>query len=93
MAALKQTFSLDEATTARLDRLAGRLVMSKSQVVREALRAYEAQVDRLEETERQRLLEVLDGFLEQDHPRSEAEVDRELEEVRNARRAGGRQHP
>jgi hypothetical protein len=34
MAALKQTFSLDEATIARLERLAGRLVMPKSQVVR-----------------------------------------------------------
>lgn len=93
MAVLKQTFSLDEATTARLDRVARRLVMPKSQVVREALRAYEAQVDRLDETERRRLLDVLDGVLAQVHPRSEAEVDRELEEIRSARRAGGRQHP
>ena len=91
MAVLKQTFSLDEVTTARLERVARRLSLPKSQVVREAIRQYEVHVDRLDEAERRRLLEVVDRVVAEPHPRSEAEVDAELEAIRTARRAGGRQ--
>jgi hypothetical protein len=37
MAGSKVTFSLDDATCARLERIAGRLAIPKSQVVREAI--------------------------------------------------------
>lgn len=90
MASVKMTFSLDEATAAELDLTAERLGMAKSRVVREAVHEYAERVGRLSEAERRRLLAVFDEVVPRIPPRPAAEVDRELAEIRRARRAGGR---
>lgn len=86
------TFSLDEATIAELRRVAARLRKAQSQVVREAVAEYAARADRLSDRERTHLLGVLDRLRHARQGRSAAEVDRELADLRVARRAGGRRH-
>jgi hypothetical protein len=87
---IKVTFSLDDESVAYLERIAGRLRMPKSQVVREALRVYGEQMDRLSDEERERLLDVFDRVTPGIPARPRSEVDRELEAIRSARRKGGR---
>ena len=84
------TFSLDADTVKRLDQAAERLGKPKSEVVREAIRDYSLRVDRLSEAERLRMLAVLDEMVPRIPSRSDDEVDRELREIRAARRGGGR---
>ena len=93
MATVKVTFTLDEATVARLRETASRLAKPKSEVVREAIREFHAKSDRLSETERQRMLRVMKDILARPPTRTQAEVDRELRELRRARRSRGRLHP
>lgn len=90
MAAIKMTFSLDETTARSLEQAAERLGKPKSEVVREAIRDYSLRVDRLSEAERLRMLQALDQLMPLVPPRSDEEVDRELKEIRAARRGGGR---
>ena len=87
---VKVTFSLDDDSVAHLERLADRLGMPKSRVVREALRVYGEEMSRLSEEERSRLLEAFDRVTTGIPDRPRAEVERELAEIRAARRAGGR---
>lgn len=86
----KVTFTLDEDTVGYLDRTAERLSMPKSQVVREAIRIYGEQAGRLSSEERERMLRVFDEVTEGIPERPREEVEAELEEVREARRGGGR---
>ncbi len=88
--AIKVTFTLDESTVARLNRTAERLAKPKSEVVREAIAEYDAKSDRLSEAERERMLRVLDEILASPSDRSQAGADREIAEIRRARRSGGR---
>ena len=90
MASTKVTFTLDEKTIGRLNRAAGFLRIPKSQVVREAIGEYSANLGRLSEEERERMLRVLDEALARITMRPQEEVEREIREVRDARRAGGR---
>jgi Arc/MetJ-type ribon-helix-helix transcriptional regulator len=90
---VKMTFTLDPQTAERIDRTAQRLGVSKSGVVREAVREYAARAGRLSEAERLRLLEVFDAVVPRIPARPAAAVDRELAAVRRARRAGGRRTP
>jgi predicted transcriptional regulator len=90
---VKATFTLDDATAARLERTAERLKKPKSAVVRDAIQEYSERADRLTEAERTRMLAALDEFAKQPPTRSAAEVDAELEEIRRARRSGGRRTP
>jgi metal-responsive CopG/Arc/MetJ family transcriptional regulator len=90
MAATKMTFTLDPETAARLDRIAARLGMSMSKVVREAVREYASRIGRLSEPERVALLATFDEVTARIPRRDAATVDRELAEVRRARRRGGR---
>jgi predicted transcriptional regulator len=90
--ALKMTFTLDETTVNRLNQTASRLAKPKSEVVREAILDYHAKSDRLSESERQRMLRALGEFLKRPPTRSQREVDREIAEIRAARRRGGRLH-
>ncbi len=90
MTSIKVTFTLDERTVGRITRTAERLNMPKSQVVREAVGEYSARVGRLGEEERLRLLRTFDEVVPAVPSRPAAEVDREIEEVREARHAGGR---
>jgi predicted transcriptional regulator len=91
--AVKMTFSLDEQTAARLRRTSERLRKPKSEVVRDAIRDYSERADRLSDAERDRLLEAFDRLIPNLPSRPREEVDAELEELRRARRGGGRLHP
>lgn len=86
----KVTFTLDEPTVAYLDRTAERLSIPKSQVVREAIRVYGEQALRLSSAERDRLLDVFDDVTARIPDRPRSAVEAELEEIRDARREGGR---
>jgi hypothetical protein len=86
----KVTFTLDEPTVAYLERTAERLGMPKSQVVREAIRVYGEQAARLSTAERDRMLRVFDEVASEIPDRPRREVERELEEIRESRRSGGR---
>ena len=91
--AIKVTFTLDETTIDRLRETASRLSKPKSEVVREAIRDYHANSDRLSEADRQRMVRVLSEFLKRPPTRSQRDVDREIAEIRAARRRGGRRTP
>jgi flagellar motor switch protein FliG len=90
MATTKVTFTLDDATLARLARAADRLRKPKSEVVRDAIEDFSARIGRTSEPERRRLLHAFDELLPKIPRRAQAAVDRELRELRKARRGGGR---
>jgi Arc/MetJ-type ribon-helix-helix transcriptional regulator len=87
--ASKMTFTLDDETAARIDRTV-RLGMSKSGVVRQAVREYAARTGMLSDEERRRMLEVFDEMTARIPRRPTAEVDREIKALRAARRTGRR---
>jgi predicted transcriptional regulator len=93
MASIKVTFTLDEKTVARLNRAARFLRIPKSQVVREAIGEYSANLGRLSKEERERMLRVLDEALASGPTRPREEVEQELRDIREARRGGGRRTP
>ena len=93
MASTKVTFTLDEKTVARLNRAAGYLRIPKSQVVREAIGEYSANLGRLSEEERDRMLSVFDEAVASIPTRPRKEVEEELRAIREARRGGGRRTP
>ena len=92
MSMVKVTFTLDDRTVATLRQTAARLDKPNSQIVREAIRDYAERVGRLSEHERIHLLSVLDAVAKRKATRSPADVDRELQGIRTARRGGGRRH-
>jgi predicted transcriptional regulator len=89
---VKVTFTLDDETVARLRQTADRLGRPQSAVVREAIAEYAAQAGRLSDAERRQLLDAFDGLVPKIPPRSARRTDRELQSIREARRAGGRRH-
>lgn len=86
----KMTFTLDDETARDIDRAADRLGIAKSQVVREAVRLYGEQLGRLTDEEKEAKLAVFDRLVPAIPDRPREEVERELAEVRDARRGGGR---
>jgi len=93
MVATKVTFTLDDATIARLKDAAARLALPQSQVVRQAIAEYHEHLGRLSESERLRLLRTFDEVVPRIPSRSAAQVNRELRSIRTARRGGGRRTP
>jgi metal-responsive CopG/Arc/MetJ family transcriptional regulator len=87
---VKVTFTLDEQTVAKLGETARQLEKPKSQVVRDAVQEYHARMGRLSEQEKVRMLRALDEHLARVPQRSQAEVDRELKELRASRHGGWR---
>jgi hypothetical protein len=83
---VKVTYSLDDATVRRVRRAAERLGKPQSHVVREAVAEYDARTDRLSESERLRMLEVLDRWRREPVKRSRESVEAELREIRLSRR-------
>jgi hypothetical protein len=67
-----------------------RLAKPQSAIVREAIREYGARAGRLSEDERRRMLRSIDAFLTHRPGGTAAAVDRELSQVRKARRLDGR---
>lgn len=86
----KLTFPLDDATVARLRQTAERPGIAKSQVVCEAIQDYSVRAGRLSEAERLRLLKTFDDLVPRIPRRPPREVETELEQIRQARRGGGR---
>ena len=93
MATVKVTFTLDADTVNRLERAAERLSKPKSQVIREAVQEYYQRIGRLSESEKMRMLRIVDEMLARTPTRTASEVDQELREIRRARRSGGRRTP
>jgi hypothetical protein len=91
MVTVKMTFSLDEATANRLNRTAAALRKPKSEVVRDAIESYADRVGRLSDDERRTLLRAFDELVPVIPERPLDDVEKELAEVRRARRGGGRQ--
>jgi predicted DNA-binding protein len=89
----KVTFTLDDQTIRRLNNAAERTKKPKSVVVREAIADYHERVGKLSEAERLRMLKILEEMRSTPPTRPQAEVDREIAEIRAARRGGGRRHP
>jgi predicted DNA-binding protein len=90
MAAIKVTFTLDQSTLGRLQDASARLARPKSEVVREAILDYYERIGRLSERERLDMLRRFDETVPKIPSRSPAQVGRELAELRQARRLGGR---
>ena len=90
---VKVTYTLDDETVQRIRRVATRLRKPQSQIVREAIKAYEARSDKLSDEERDRMLAVLDRIMKEAPTRPQAEMDAELRELRTSRRRSGRLHP
>jgi predicted transcriptional regulator len=87
---IKVTLTLDDDTVARLRRTAARLGRPQSQVVREAIREYEARSDRLTEEEKARLLAAFDRLVPAIARRPATEVEAEILDIRAARPASDR---
>ena len=90
MGTVKVTFTLDEATVKRIEAASQRLAMPKSQVVREAVQEYHQRLGHMSEQERKRMLAVFGEVIPRLPPRSPKEIRRELQQIRMARKGGGR---
>jgi hypothetical protein len=90
MARIKVTFTLDHDTIGRLRQASERLAKPQSAVVREAIHDFSERVGRLSERERLRLLQIFDEVVPRIPARPAVEVRREIDEIRRARRTGGR---
>jgi hypothetical protein len=84
----KLTFSLDDETVAALRTAARRTGKAQSLIVREAIAHHTAREERLSEDDRQRLLAVLRRVGARPPTRPQADVDRELHDIRTSRRTG-----
>lgn len=93
MASVKATFTLDEETVEKLRTAVERTGRSKSAVVRAAIAEYSERGDRLTAGEQRRMLRAIDRFAAELPTRPQTDVDAELEEIRMARRGGGRATP
>lgn len=81
------TFTLDDDTVAKLKRAAARHKKPQSWIVREAVADYAAKSDMLSPEEKARMLEVLERFRQMPITGTQADVDREIAEIRRSRRA------
>jgi hypothetical protein len=89
--AVKATFTLDDETMRRIRTLAERSRKPQSLIVREAVAHYAGREEKLSDEERERKLSILRDFAArppQPGDKTSADVDRELEELRLARREG-----
>ena len=88
---MKVTLSLSPETVELLSDAATRLAIPKSKVVRDAIQEFHAGIDRLSSAERARMLAALHEFAATPQTRSDDDVQRELEEIREARHSDSRQ--
>jgi hypothetical protein len=90
----KVTFTFDDLTIRKLENAAQKVKKPKSEVVRQAIADYHDRIGRLSESERLRLLKIIDEIAARPvTKRSRKDVDREIAEIRTARRGSGRRHP
>jgi hypothetical protein len=88
--ATSKTFILDESTVTLLQDASAVLAKPESEIVREAIVDFHSRLGRLSQRERINMLRVLDEFASVTPDRSGSDVDREIAEIRRARRSGGR---
>ena len=74
-----------------LNDAATRLAQPKSKIVQNAIREFHAGIDRLSSAGRVRMLAELDEFAATPPTRPDDEMERELQEIREARHGGTRQ--
>ena len=86
----KVTFTLDDDTVEAIRSIATRKRKPRSLIIREAIAAYARLEDKLDEDERKRRLALLDDLTARPRTRPTVEVDRELRDIRRARRIGWR---
>jgi hypothetical protein len=86
----KVTFTLDDDTVRTLRAIAERRQKPQSLVVREAVAAYAAREEKLDEAEQTRRLRLLDELATAPRTRPQADLIKELRQVRHRRRAGWR---
>lgn len=89
---VKVTFTLDDETVSSLRRTAARLSKPQSQIVRDAVLDYAARAGRLSEAERMEMLATFDKLVPAIPSGPVRRVNREVKEIRAARRTGGRRH-
>lgn len=87
------TFTLDEETVRKIRKLAERTKKPQSLIVREAVAHYSARDEKMTDEERQRWLRTFDELVARIPPRPREDIDRELRDIRAARRSRGRRHP
>jgi metal-responsive CopG/Arc/MetJ family transcriptional regulator len=92
MAKVRITIQLDRETLASVDKDAARLSKPRSEVLRQAIESSYPDRGPVSEAERLRRLRIMDEYMKKPPTRSQREVDRELAEIRRARRSGGRLH-
>lgn len=90
MATTKVTFTLDPVTVQKLQDASERLAVPKSEIVREAITEFHGRLGRLSEKERAAMLRAFDELVPKIPGRSTTVVERELADLRKARRLGGR---
>lgn len=90
---IKATFVLDEESVRILKRTATRLGQSQSWVVRDSIKGYRKKSGGLSLDERRQRVAVLTSYLERSGTGDAAAVRKELDEIRESRRHGGRRHP
>jgi predicted transcriptional regulator len=88
--ATKVTFTLDDETIERLRQTADRIRKSRSHVVREAIRDFAERVGKLSERERHAMLAAFDRLVPAIPKLPLSQVRAELNEIRDARKRGGR---
>jgi hypothetical protein len=93
VAKVKVTIQLDRETLESVDKDAARVSKPRSVVLRRAIESSYPSRGAVSEAERQRRLRIMDEYMKQPPTRSQREVDREIAEIRRARRSGGRLHP
>jgi len=93
MAKAKVTFTLDEATVNRVRDAAQRLAMPQSAIIRQAVEEYYERIGKLSEQERARMLRAFDDLVPKIPARPLRHVVREMRDIREARRSGGRKSP
>lgn len=86
----KVTFSVDDATVRALRETAERLGKPQSMVIREAVAEYAARAGELTQSERMRMLEIVDAMVKEAPSRPGAAVAEEIREIRRTRIQSGR---
>jgi hypothetical protein len=91
--AREYTLTLSDATIERIESTAETLGKSSSEVVEDLVAKHHEPSDRLSDAERERMLKVLERIRNRPPEKTDEDVRREIDEIRAARRSGGRQTP
>lgn len=92
--AREYTLTLSDATIERIESVAENLGKSNNEVIEDLMAEHHDELpDRLSDAERQRMLKVLERIRNRPSSKTDEDVRREIEEIRAARKSGGRRTP